>query len=114
MLWIEASNRIKLSDSNTQLIEVMDREGDVFDVMQNCLDLKHDFVIRAANDRVVDAASGGRLFEYARQLESSGTVKLNVRKKYGRKKREAVLDVCFSMVKIHGPKTRPWNAGSSA
>lgn len=49
-LWQEASKRISMEDSKTQIIEVMDREGDVFDITQNCISLKHDFVIRAKSD----------------------------------------------------------------
>jgi len=97
-IWEEASQRTSLRNSETQVIEVMDREGDIFDVMNNCLSLKHDFVIRAKNDRLLDETTDEKLFTFAKNLKSSGTIKLKVRKRPNQIPREATLDVSFSKI----------------
>lgn len=105
-IWEEASKRFSLKNTETHIIEVMDREGDVFDVMKNCLSLKHDFVIRAKNDRLLGEATDEKLFSFAQNLKPSGTIKLRVRKRPNQIPRKATLDVSFSKIKIQGPKYR--------
>lgn len=106
MLWIEASQRIHMIDSETQIIEVMDRGGDVFDIMQNCLGLKHDFIIRATNDRLLHESSENKLFDLIKKLKPSGVIELDIRKKKGQIPRKASLDISFSKVTLCGPKNR--------
>lgn len=105
-LWIEASRRIHIADSKTQIVEVMDREGDVFDIMQNSLDLKHDFIIRAKNNRILKKSSEHNLFDFVKKLNPSGVIKLDVRKKKGQIRRKVSLNVSFSKVTLSGPKNR--------
>jgi len=104
-IWEETSQRISLN-SETQMIEIMDREGDVFDVINNCLSIKHDFVIRAKNDRLLDETYDEKLFTFVQNLKSQGTIKLSIRKRPNQIPREAILDVAFSKIKIKGPKSR--------
>src|SRR3989338_3415133 len=104
-IWEEASQRISLNPE-TQIIECMDREGDVFDVINNCMTVKHDFVIRAKNDRLLDEASDEKLFPFVQNLKSYGTIKLRIRKRPNQIPREAILDIAFSKIKIKGPKSR--------
>ncbi len=105
-LWEEASQRLSLKNAGVQIIEVMDREGDVFDIMNNCLSLKHDFIIRAKNDRVLDESTDEKLFALARNLSARGTIKLNIRSRPNQIPRKATLDVAFSSIHIRGPKSR--------
>lgn len=105
-IWEEASQRSSINNSKTQIIEVMDREGDVFDVMKNCLSLNHDFLIRATHERILGGLSENKLFDFVKTLEPSGVVELDVRKRPKQIPRKALLDVCFSKVKILGPKNR--------
>lgn len=105
-MWEEASQRLSIKNSETQIIEVMDREGDVFDVINNCLSLKHDFVIRAKNDRLLEESTDKKLFAFVQNLKPSGTIKLKIRKRQNQAPREAILNVASSTIKIKGPKTR--------
>lgn len=105
-IWEEASQRISINNSKTQIIEVMDREADVFDIINNCLSLKHDFVIRAKNNRLLDEATDEKLFDFIHNLKPSGTIKLKVRKRPHQIPRNATLNVAFSTIKIKGPKSR--------
>ena len=104
--WEEASQRSFIKNSKAQIIEVMDREGDVFDIMQKCLSLNHDFLIRAKNDRILDNISNNKLFKFIKTIKPSGFVKLDIRKRHKQIPRKALLDVSFSNVKILGPKNR--------
>lgn len=105
-IWEEASQRINLKNSKTQIIEVMDREADVFDIINNCLSLKHDFVIRAKNNRLLDEATDEKLFDLIHNLKPSGMIKLKLRKRLHQIPRNATLNVAFSTIKIKGPKSR--------
>ena len=105
-IWEETSQRSSMNGSKVQIIEVMDREGDVFDIMKNCLSLSHDFLIRAKNDRVLEGTSKNKLFDFVKKLNSAGTIELDVRKRLKQIPRKALLNVSFSKVKILGPKTR--------
>lgn len=105
-LWEEASQRLSMKNSEVQIIEIMDREGDVFDVINNCLSIKHDFVIRAKNNRILDGCTDENLFALAQNLKPSGTIKLKVRKRPNQIPRKAILDVAFSTIHIKGPKSR--------
>ena len=105
-IWEETSQRSSIKGSKVQIIEVMDREGDVFDIMKNCLSLSHDFLIRAKNDRVLEGTSKSKLFNFVKKLNPAGTIQLGVRKRHKQIPRTALLNVSFSKVKILGPKTR--------
>lgn len=104
-IWEEASQRISLN-SGTQIIEVMDREGDIFDVLKNCLSLKHDFIIRAKSDRLLDEDADEKLFTFVQNLKPCGKIKLSIRKRPDQIPRTAILDVSFSKINIRGPKAR--------
>jgi hypothetical protein len=105
-IWEETSQRSTIKGYNTQIIEVMDREGDMFDIMKNCLSLGHDFLIRAKNNRVLEGLSKNKLLDFVETLKSSGTIKLDIRKRPKQMPRKALLNVSFSRVKILGPKSR--------
>lgn len=105
-LWQEASQRIGVDISKAHLIEVMDREGDVFDIMKTCMDLKHDFLIRGKSDRRINQSSEDKLFSLIKTFKSSGVISLKIRKKDGQIQRKALLTLSFSNVILCGPKDR--------
>ncbi len=104
--WEEASQRIGLPQGNTLIVEVMDREADIFDVMLNCRRLEHDFIIRAFHNRMLESIETTRLFDFVKTLPTSGTVEVDVAKKQGQQPRNATLHVSFSEIKMGGPKKR--------
>lgn len=105
-IWEETSQRISINNSQVQIIEVMDREGDVFDIMKNCLFLNHDFLIRATCERALESSSDDKLFDFIRKLSPAGVIELDVRKRPNQIARKALLAVSFSKIKILGPKNR--------
>lgn len=105
-IWEETSQRSSIKNSKVQIIEVMDREGDVFDIMKNCLSLSHDFLIRAKNDRILEETSKSTLFDFVKKLSPAGTIQLDVRKRPKQIPRKALLNVSFSEVTIPASKNR--------
>lgn len=105
-LWEESSQRSDIKDSGVQIIEVMDRGGDIFDVIKNCLSLNHDFVIRATNDRLLNNSKEDKLFDLVGNLKPTGQIVLDIRKRPQQIPRKAKLNVSFSTIEIKGPKSR--------
>jgi len=105
-LWREASSRINIDTNKTKVIEVMDREGSAFGIMKNCLDQKHEFVIRSKEGKVVRSPFKRKLFETAKKTSVAGYLKIDVQKKKGQVKRKAKLEIKFMPIEIPGPNCR--------
>lgn len=102
-LWIEASNRININVDKTQVVEIMDREGDVYDIMKNCLSQKHDFLIRAKGNKIVRNPFKHKLTKVASKTKVAGKIKIEIPKRKGQKKRAATLEIKFLPINIPGP-----------
>lgn len=105
-LWQEASSRINIDTTKTKVVEVMDREGCVFDIMKNCLSLDHDFLIRAKANKFVRNPLRRQLFEAASKTKIAGHIDIDVQKKKGQRKRKARLEVKYLPIEIPGPPGR--------
>ena len=105
-LWEEASSRINLNATETKVVEVMDREGCVFDIMKNCLSLRHEFLIRAKSNKFVRNPFRHKLIETGSKVTAAGYVKIDVQKKKGQKKRKAKLEVKYLPIEVPGPSGR--------
>lgn len=105
-LWQEASARIKLDVDKTKVVEVMDREGCVFDIMKNCLSLNHEFLIRAKSNKFVRNPFRHKLVEAGSKLPATGHIKINVQKGKTQKRREAKLEIKYFPIEIPGPPGR--------
>lgn len=105
-LWEEASSRMNIDVTKTKVIEVMDREGSVFDIMKNCLSLKHEFLIRSKSNKFVRNPFRHKLIEAGTKIPAAGHIDIDVQKKNGQKKRKARLEVKYLPVEIPGPPGR--------
>lgn len=105
-LWQEASSRINIDTTKTKVVEVMDREGSVFDIMKNCLSLKHEFLIRSKDNKFVRTPFRRKLMEAGAKTLAAGYIDIDVQKKEGQKKRKARLEVKYLPVEIPGPPGR--------
>ncbi len=103
-IWEEASRRSDIK--SIKMIDIMDRGGDVFNILNNCLSLKHEFVIRAKNNRMMQNSDGEKLFEFVKTLKCLDTIDLKIKKKFKQIPRTAKLNVCSSKIILLGPKTR--------
>lgn len=82
-LWQEASSRINIDTTKTKVIEVMDREGSVFDIMKNCLSLKHEFLIRSKDNKIVRNPFRYKLVKAGAKTLAAGYIDIDVQKKEG-------------------------------
>lgn len=105
-LWQEASSRINIDINKTKVVEVMDREGCVFDIMKNCLSLGHEFLIRSKSNKYVRNPLRRQIREAAAKVKEAGTINLDVQKKKGQKKRKAKLEIKYLPIEIPGPPGR--------
>jgi hypothetical protein len=108
--WLEGAEDIAAAfrDSPAEIVQVYDREGDYFDAIE-CLDrLGHNFVIRAARDRLLYAEDDepGYVSEAAATGRVVGSYTVMVPARPKRPAREATLEVRVADVLIEPPKSR--------
>ena len=91
--WVEAIRTLGSPPAGVRWIHVGDRGEDIFGVYQEAQRQGADWLIRAARDRRVDTPTGAtHLLNYARQLPSRATRRVNVRTPGGGR-RPVVLEV---------------------
>jgi hypothetical protein len=105
-LWQEASSRININVTKTKVVEVMDREGDVFDIMKHSLFLGHEFLIRAKSNKYVRNPFRHQIIEAGSKVTAVGHIEIDVQKKRGQKKRKAKLEVKYLPIEVPGPPGR--------
>jgi len=91
-LWQEASSRINIDVTKTKVVEVMDREGAVFDIMKHSLSLGHEFLIRTKSNKYVRSPFRRQIIEAGSKVTVVGHIEIEVQKKEGQKKRKAKLE----------------------
>ena len=105
-LWQEASSRINIDVTKTRVIEVMDREGAVFDIMKHCLSLRHEFLIRTKSNKYVRNPFRHQIIEAGSKVAITGHIKIDVQKKKGQEKRKAELEIKSLPIEVPGPHGR--------
>jgi hypothetical protein len=105
-LWKEASSRINLDITKTKVVEVMDREGSVFDIMKHCLSLGHEFLIRTKGNKYVKNPFRHKIIEAGSKVIAAGNIEIDIQKKEGQKKRKAKLEVKYLPIEVPGPHGR--------
>lgn len=97
VVWKKSIEAIGIVSNNTTVVDVMDRGGDILDVMNSSLKHNHEFIIRAKFNRGL-TKDNETLFDFAKNLPTIGKTLLKVQGNKGRKKRIAKLDISFSKV----------------
>lgn len=105
-LWQEASSRINIDVTKTKVVEVMDREGAVFDIMKHCLSLGHEFLIRTKSNKYVRSPFRRQIIEAGSKVTAVGHIEIEVQKKEGQKRRKAKLEVKYLPIEVPGPPGR--------
>ena len=87
-------------------VSVSDREGDIFDVLQEATAAEHraGLLVRARHDRSLHGRKGKTLFKYLRRLPESGTDTVRVPRHENQPAREATLSVRFAPVSFSAPR----------
>lgn len=115
-LWIDSVERIgaKPVDTNVNWVRVCDRGADLYETLTCSEKSGYDYVIRAAQDRILldaDNQKMGTLFSYAKSLPSTGTYTLDLRGRKGKAGRTALLGVSFGTIKLRSPQRPGYPAG---
>lgn len=101
--WIEGlRNSEKLVHPDTEIVMVCDREADIYELLEEALDLQVGLVVRLQHDRILDDEEFDELRIYDRLgLEPScGEIKIEVPSSGHRSYREAWLDIRFTKVTL--------------
>lgn len=85
-------------------IHLMDREGDIYEVLRDLNEVKGRYVIRAGRDRLL-AGKQGYLFETIRRQEALGVMTVHIPARQGQKERTALLTLRRAYLTIPAPET---------
>ena len=111
-VWETATTRIGTAPDTLAIrwIRVCDRGADIYEFLGSCLDERHGYVVRAAQDRALVDDKGtpaGHLFAVARQQPSLGGFNLGLRARPGQAARTACLTLSATRVFLRSP----WRPG---
>lgn len=104
--WIESlqeTNKIQKKISDTMLVNIGDREIDIYEYFQEAEELNQKVLARTHYDRKI-CESENRMIEYILEQKSTGEITVEVKKNETRSKRTAVLEVRFAKVTLKPPK----------
>ncbi len=109
LVWERAVQAIGPALSDAQWIHVGDRGADIFRLLQHIQLQECDFLIRAAQDRCVQAEHGEdeevtRLFQLTRRLPAQDSRVKDLPRLHDRPARQAFLQISWSKVEIQPPK----------
>jgi hypothetical protein len=94
------ANRLPSMDN---VIDVCDREADIYDYLAYQQKHEYRFIVRASDYRLIDN-SDSKLNEFADELVALGQYKIKVAQKGGRKARTVKLELCTSNVSLRKPQ----------
>jgi hypothetical protein len=104
--WAQSLQRVGCPPGEAHWIFVADREGDIYEAMESCLQHQVDFVIRACQDRRL-ADGMGHLRAAVAQAPLLGRSTVEVRSRRGQPARTAIVEVRSVRVDLDGP----WRPG---
>ncbi|MBI3427332.1 MAG: IS4 family transposase, partial [Acidobacteria bacterium] len=111
-VWAVPTTRLGTAPDRPDIrwVRVCDRGTDSFEFLTSCAAEGHGYVVRAAQDRALVAATGapaGRLLATARRQPSRGAFNLVLRARPGQAARTARLSVSATRVRLRAP----WRPG---
>lgn len=102
--WLKALEAtVKATPAAVQVVQLADREADVYEFLLRCEQLQAEYVIRAAQDRKLDTETP-LLWERLSQEQVSGVIELEVSARANQPQRQAVAEVRFARVVIKPPQ----------
>lgn len=106
--WLDSLKKTALLQqemSDLHIVNIADREADIFDYFLLSFNLKTDILVRAAWNRCTDAPEK-YLWEHMENAPISGNVTITVPRKKGKPSREATLSIRHSNISLMPPKHR--------
>ena len=107
---LEKTAQFQKNSTNLQLINIADREADIFDFFLHAQRLKVDLLVRAAWNRRVNHPEK-YLWDHMKKVPVSGFVTITVPRKKGQTHREACLSIRYAPVSLRPPKHRSKEKG---
>lgn len=102
---LQKTAQLQEQNPHLQLVNVADREADIFDFFLHADALKIDLLVRAAWNRRVDQPEK-YLWDHMKRIPISGFVTITVPRKKGQPPREAILSVRYDPISLKPPKHR--------
>lgn len=108
-IWDKASHRIGkvLNINGARWLRICDRGADIYEFLQGCQELGHEFVVRASHNRVLINASGeriGNLFNSLKEKAVLGEFSLALRGREKKPARSAKLSLSLMSVSLRAPQ----------
>lgn len=113
--WIEAINNFtKLGCTNNRIVHIADREGDIYELYRDCVELGEKFVIRACRNRTINKkkrreVSKVRLYEHFESLPPCTEKVIEIQTTGDKKYRKAKLSISFEKFILSPPPSRTAN-----
>lgn len=103
---LEKTAQLQTEMPEVHLVNVADREADIYDYFVTAQRLQVDVLVRAAWDRCLDQADGDHLWEHLTAAPVADELDIDVPRRKGRPARHAVLTVRFRQVTLKPPRSR--------
>jgi transposase-like protein/DDE family transposase len=108
-LWTNSGNNLGKKPSDVEWIRICDRGADIYELLLQCKEMGHSFVIRASTDRTLitdesGVSSGTKLFKAAETGKKLGEYKIKLRSRKNKPARIANLSVRARKICLISPK----------
>jgi hypothetical protein len=103
---LDQTAQLQKANPHLHLVNIADREADIFDFFLHAENLSMDLLVRAAWNRRVDQ-SEKYLWDHMKTVPVSGKLSITVPRKKGQPPREALLTVRYNRLSLKPPKHRP-------
>ena len=103
---LEKTAQLQKDRPEVHLVNLADREGDIYDYFVTAQRLKIDVLVRAAWDRRLAQADGDHLWPHLAAAAVAGELDIDVPRQKGKPARRAVLAVRYRRVSLKPPRDR--------
>jgi hypothetical protein len=103
---LEKTAQLQAEMPQVHLVNIADREGDIYDYFVTAQRLQIDVLVRAAWDRRLAEADGDHLWEHLAAAAVAGELDIQVPRRKGKPARRAVLSVRYRRVSLQPPRSR--------
>ncbi len=95
------------TDAGAKIVQVCDREADIFDFLQCCLEYKQSFVVRAKSDRKIVLPSGNSssLFSCLKRTPVKGKMIIEIEGNSSKKAQSVNATIKYRKVELQVPKS---------
>ncbi len=91
----------------TRLLHVMDREGDIYDLVREARSLHAEVLIRSCYDRRLQGGGPPKLWDLEAATPPAGVLEITVPRGDERPSRRALLEVRYARTVVRAPSDRP-------